>query len=180
MAARYIVICLVAALAVVTIIPVVYEHVTGVHITRASSKNGRVKAVSDRRPVARAYIVGTKPEFAEPQVEVPIYSVSDIYASVGVGQKEFLQWQEKYGFGTLGITDEGVLFVPDYPVLSKIAWMGIDPIDLSSAETSMLIEECTKARSRSVDAVASTELEALIALARTAIAVGGTVRFGLP
>jgi hypothetical protein len=147
---------------------------------RASSKNRREKTEPKRRPAARAYIIGSDPESEGSQIVVPIYSVNDIYASVGVGPNDFSRWQEKHGFGTLGRTDKGVLFVPNYPVLSKIAWMGIDPIDLSSAETSMLIEECTKARSRSVNAAASTELEALIALARKAIAVGGALRFGLP
>jgi hypothetical protein len=175
-----IVIVLVAALAMVIISPFLYEHVTGVGVMRASSKNRREKTEPKRRPAARAYIIGSDPESEGSQIVVPIYSVNDIYASVGVGPNDFSRWQEKHGFGTLGRTDKGVLFVPNYPVLSKIAWMGIDPIDLSSAETSMLIEECTKARSRSVNAAASTELEALIALARKAIAVGGALRFGLP
>jgi hypothetical protein len=177
---RVILIGLVAALAMVIITPFVYSHVTGVGVMRTSSKKRREKAEPKRRPAARAYIIGADPESEESQVVVPIYSVNDIYASVGVGPNDFSRWQEKYGFGTLGRTDTGVLFVPNYPVLSKIAWMGIDPIDLSSAETSTLIEECTKARSRSVNAAASTELQALITLAQKAIAVGGAIKFGLP
>lgn len=180
MLVRYIVICLVAALAVVVIIPRVYEHVTGVGVMRSSSKNWNGKPVPKRRPVARAYIIGSNSKIEGLQVEVPIYSVNDIYASVGVSPDDFSRWQSKYGFGTFGRTDEGTLFVPKYPVLSKIAWMGIDPIDLSPTETSMLIEECTKAKNMSVNAAASAELEALIALARKAVAVDGAVRFGLP
>gem|GEM_PF-4059966 len=67
----------------------------------------------------------------------------------------------------------------NYPILSKMAWMGIDLIDLSSTETSMLIEECATVRSKSVHAEENAELEALIALAQKTIAEGGTVRFGL-
>jgi hypothetical protein len=175
-----IVIVIAAALAVVILGPVLYERVTGVGVMRTSSKNRREKTDPKKRPAARAYIIGSDSEIEGPRVEVPIYSVNDIYASVGIGPEDFSQWQNKYGFGSFGRTDEGVIFVPNYPVLSKIAWMGIDPIDLSSTETSMLIEECTKARSRSVNAAASMELEALIALAQKAVVVGGTVRFGLP
>jgi hypothetical protein len=180
MLTRIIIVAVIASLAVIAIGPLVYERMTGVGVMRASNRNKRVKNLPKRRPTAEAYIIGLDPESEEPSVVVPIYSFNDIYASVGVGQKEFSQWQEKYGVGTFGRTDEGLLFVPNYPVLSKIAWMGIDVIDLSSVETSMLIDECTKARSRSVSAEASTELEALIALARKAIAMGGAVRFGLP
>jgi hypothetical protein len=133
-----------------------------------------------RRPAARAYIIGANSDSNASKIVVPLYALNDIYASVRVGPNDFSQWQEKYGFESLGRTDDGSLFVPNYPVLSKIAWMGIDPVDLSSAETAMLIEECTKARSMSVSAAASTELESLIALARRAIAEGGAVRFGLP
>lgn len=180
MLTRMILIVLVVALAIVISSPFLYEHVTGVGVMKTSSKNRREKTEPKRRPAAEAYIIGLDLESEESQVVVPIYSVSDIYASVGVGPNDFSVWQEKYGFGTLGRTDKGVLFVPDYPILSKIAWMGIDSVDLSSAETSMLIEECTKARRKSTNASASAELEALIALARKAIAVGGAVRFGLP
>jgi hypothetical protein len=177
---RIMVVVLVAALAMVIISPFVYEHVTGVGVMRASSKNRRGKTDPKRRPVARAYILGADPGSDVSKIVVPLYSVNDIYASVGVGPNDFAQWQEKYGFGTLGKTDQGILFVPNYPVFSKIAWMGIEPVDLSPTETSMLIEECTKARSNSVNAAANTELEALITLAQKAIAVGGTVGFGLP
>jgi hypothetical protein len=173
---RIIIVAIIASLAVILIGPAVYEYFTGVGVMRASNRNKHVKNLPKRRPTAEAYIIGLDPE----SVVVPIYSFNDIYASVGVGQKEFSQWQEKYGVATLGRTDEGLIFVPNYPVLSKIAWMGIDVIDLSSAETALLIDECTKARSRSVSAEANTELDALIALARKAVAVGGTVRFGLP
>lgn len=133
-----------------------------------------------RRPEGRAYIIGANSDSDASKIVVPLYSLNDIYASVGVGSYDFSQWQEKYGFESLGRTDDGILFVPNYPVLSKIAWMGIDPVDLSAAETSMFIEECTKARSMSVSSAASTELEALIALAQRAIAEGGAIRFGLP
>jgi hypothetical protein len=180
MLTRIIVVAVIASLAVVAISPIIYERIVGVGVMRASNRNKRVKNLPKRRPAAEAYIVGLHPESEEPSVVVPIYSVNDIYASVGVGQKEFSEWQGKYGVGTFGRTGEGVLFVPNYPVLSKIAWMGIDTIDLSSAETSMLIDECTKAKNMSVNAAAGTELEALIQLARRALDAGGTVRFGLP
>jgi hypothetical protein len=180
MLTRVIVIVTAAVLAVVIFGPVLYERVTGVGVMRISSKNRQKKTDPKKRPAARAYIIGSNSEINGPRVEVPIYSVNDIYASVGIGPEDFSQWQNKYGFGSFGRSDEGVTFVPNYPVLSKIVWMGIDPIDLSSTETSMLIDECTKARSRSVSAPATAELEALIALARKAVAVGGAVRFGLP
>ncbi|HXC95394.1 MAG TPA: hypothetical protein VNU92_06810 [Edaphobacter sp.] len=173
-------IVLVVALAVVVIVPRIYEHVTGVGVMRSSSNSKNGKPVTKRRPAARAYIIGSNSKTEGQQVEVPIYSVNEIYASVGVSPDDFSRWQNKYGFGTFGRTGEGTLFIPEYPVLSKIAWMGIDPIDLSPTETSMLIEECTKAKDMSVNAAANTELEALIALARKALAVDGAVRFGLP
>jgi len=179
MLTRISVIILATALAMVIISPFLYERVTGVGVMRASSKNRREKTELKRTPVSRAYIIGPKPENKRSEVEVPIYFVNEIYASVGVGPNDFSRWQEKYGYGSLGRTDEGVLFVPNYPVLSKIAWMGIDPIDLSSTETSMLIDECTRAKSKSTNPEVSAELEALITLAQKAIAEGGTVRFGL-
>jgi hypothetical protein len=180
MFARIIVVSVVAAVLLIAISPILYERITGVGVIRVPSKSRRVGDQPKLRPVAEAYIVGPDAVSERSTVVVPIHSLDDIYRSVGVGPREFSSWQERYGVGTLGRNPEGALFVPDYPVLSKIAWMGIDTIDLSSAETSMLIDECTKAKSRSVDAAASTQFESLIGLAQRAIAVKGTVRFDIP
>ncbi len=177
---RIIIVSAVTAVVLIAVSLILYERITGVGVMRASSKSRRVEDEPKIRPVAEAYIVGPDLESERSTVVVPIHSLDDIYRSVGVGPKEFSRWQEKYGVATLGRTHQGVLFVPGYPVLSKIAWMGIDTIDLSSTETSMLIDECTKAKSRSVGAAASAQFESLIELAQRAIAVKGTVRFDLP
>ena len=156
-----------------------YKKVFGVGIMRISGKVTDAKGRPKKGVIATAYIVGSDPESEGARAEVPIYSVSAIYAAVGIGADDFSRWHEKHGVGTLGRSKDGVLFVPDYPVLSKIAGMGIDPIELSPAETSMLIEECTRAKSRSSNEASRKDLERLIALARLAIAVGGSVTFGL-
>lgn len=156
-----------------------YQAVTGVGTVKVTGKVRRKKTKANKHRVATAHISGAVPEAETTRVEVSLYSVNDIYATVGISSADFIKWHEQYGYGTLGQTSEGGLFVPDYPVFSKIAEMGICPIDLSQAETAMLIEECGRARERSVSAAASAELDALIALGQQAVAVNGAVSFGL-
>lgn len=177
---RVVLMSVVAAVILIAVSPILYERITGVGVIKASSTSQPIGKVKKLRPVAEAYIILPDLEPVRSTAVVPIYSLDDIYESVGVGPKEFARWQEKYGVGPLGGTHDGALFVPGYPVLSKIAWMGIDTIDLSSAETSMLIDECTRARSQSVSVAASAQFESLIQLAQKAIVVRGTVRFDLP
>lgn len=166
-------------LAAIALVPIAYERIAGVGVMRMSTRSKRVRNSQRSRPEAEAYVVTGDSESKEPRLVVPIYSSTDIYASMGLGDKDFSQWLHRYGVTPSGKNRDGVLFVPDYPVFSKIAWMGINVIDLSSAETLMLIDECTRVRNRAVSAEASAELDALGALAQKAVATGGTIRFGL-
>jgi len=111
---------------------------------------------------------------------VQIHAFNDIYAALGVGKREFSQWERKHGMDSLGVDEEGNLFVPGYPVLSKVAWMYIDPVTLTSAETSALIQECHQAIINSPSESAKHELEAISFLAERALSNSAVVQFGYP
>jgi hypothetical protein len=79
---------------------------------------------------------------------------------------------------SLGTTSEGELFIPEYPVLSKVAWTHIDSVTLTSMETRALIEECHRAAAHAVSEAAKQELESISVLARKALDHQAVIRFG--
>ena len=111
---------------------------------------------------------------------VGIWAYSGIYNALGVSREAFGAWQDKYGFDSLGVGAQGEIFVPAYPIFSKVAWMYIDPVDLSQAETKALIVECERALENAKDQSTREELEAIRLLAVEAISHSAKVRFGHP
>jgi hypothetical protein len=111
---------------------------------------------------------------------VRIWNYNAIYAALGVSGEAFLAWQRKYGLDSLGVGTAGELFIPDYPVFSKVAWTHIDSVDLSPPEIEALIGECDRAISNVQDLAARKELEAIRSLSTEALKQSATVRFGHP
>jgi hypothetical protein len=111
---------------------------------------------------------------------VGIHAFNEIYASMGVTQKEFAEWENRYGMDSAGIDEAGNMLASGYPVLSKVAWMYIDPVTLTSAETSALIQECHRAIVNSASESAKHELEAISALAEKALSNSAVIQFGHP
>jgi hypothetical protein len=83
-------------------------------------------------------------------------ALNQIYLTLGITRDSFAQWEREYGYGSLGRNREGQLFIPGFPVFSKVAWMYVDPVDLSPREVEQLVQECTKAE-RSTDDVIAKE-----------------------
>jgi hypothetical protein len=81
---------------------------------------------------------------------------------------------------SLGVGTDGSLFIPDFPVLSKVAWMYIDPVDLSDSETRNLVSECERALANTDDASVSELFHQIRDLALQAIQEPKTLRFGHP
>lgn len=111
---------------------------------------------------------------------VGIYAFNEIYAAIGVTQKEFAEWENRYGMDSAGIDEAGNMLAAGYPVLSKVAWMYVDPVTLTSAETSALIQECQRAIMNSTSESAKHELEAIISLAEKALSNSAVIQFGHP
>src|SRR6266481_2117952 len=111
---------------------------------------------------------------------VEIRSYSAIYAAIGVTSKRLSEWQSRYGLDSLGVGENGELLAPGFPILSKVAWMFIDPVDLSDSESRDLITECEKAILRAEDSEAREELAQIRTLALTALERRAVIRFGHP
>ncbi len=111
---------------------------------------------------------------------VGIRAYNEIYAAIGVGQKEFAQWESKHGMDSSGIDEEGKTLAPSYPVLSKVAWMYIDPVTLTPAETLALIHECERAMLGTESKSAKDELARIRALAEVAVSSSSVIEFGHP
>lgn len=103
-----------------------------------------------------------------------------IYRALGVSNDRLVQWENDNGYWSLGKDQAGQLLVPGFPVFSKVAWMYIDPVDLSLEEAAQLVRECAKAESMTDDAVAKEELNRIRALAEEAVLQSATVRFDHP
>jgi|SRR5581483_8441142 len=114
------------------------------------------------------------------QTRVDIWMYGTIYSALGVTSQQFSDWERLYGMDSLGVGSDGSIFIPDYPVLSKVAWTYIDPVDLSDFETRALIAECEKAIAETDDDSARKLLGDIRDLASEAIRQSATIRFGHP
>ena len=111
---------------------------------------------------------------------VGIHAFNEIYAAIGVTQKEFAEWEGKHGMDSAGRDEAGNMLAPGYPVLSKVAWMYIDPVTLTSAETTALVQECQRAILNISSESAKRELEAISSLAEKALSNSAVIQFGHP
>jgi hypothetical protein len=111
---------------------------------------------------------------------VDIWSYGTIYGALGVSGERFSDWESRYGMDSLGVGTDGSLFIPGFPVLSKVAWMYIDPIDLSDSETRDLVSECERAMANTNDVSSREVLRQIRDLALKAIQESATLRFGHP
>jgi hypothetical protein len=109
-----------------------------------------------------------------------IWAYDHIYEAMGVTKKRLDQWQNAHGMDSLGVDQRGSYLAPEYPIFSKVAWMFIDPVDLSRDETANLIVECNKLIAASNDSTANEELNRIRKLASTALERSQTLRFGHP
>jgi len=111
---------------------------------------------------------------------VGIHAFNEIYAAIGVTQEEFAEWENRHGMDSAGVDEAGNMLASGYPVLSRVAWMYIDPVTLTSAETSALIQECHRAIVNGANESAKQELEAISSLAKKALSNSAVVQFGHP
>jgi len=111
---------------------------------------------------------------------VDIWKYGTIYAALGVTSERFADWERRYGMDSLGVAPDGSLFVPRFPVLSKVAWTYIDPVDLSDSETRELLNECETVIAATIDGAARDLFVQIRDLALQAIRESKTLRFGHP
>jgi hypothetical protein len=141
-------------------------------------KDGLVKA-SRHVPKGQVDIID-RAQQPSGEGRVDIWSYETIYGALGITGDRFSDWEGRYGMDSLGVGTDGSLFIPDFPVLSKVAWMYIDPVDLSDSETRDLVSECERAITNTDDASASELLHQIRALALQAVQESKTLRFGHP
>ena len=115
--------------------------------------------------------------FAHP-VEIRAYN--EIYAAIGVTQKEFVEWENRHGMDSTGMDENGNMLALGYPILSRVAWMYINPIILTPLQSAALIDECERAALLAENAFAKQELAGICALAKTAVSKSTVIEFGHP
>ncbi len=115
-----------------------------------------------------------------PEERVPIWDYGDIYMALGITVKQFSDWQERYGIDSLGVGDGGELLIPAFPILSKLPWMYIDPVDLSCSETAELVLECDRAINWIGEAPPQKILRQIRNLAVKAMQDSAVLSFGSP
>jgi len=141
-------------------------------------KDGPVKA-SRQVPKGQVEIID-RAQQPSGQRRVDIWSYGTIYGALGVTGGRFSEWEDRHGMDSFGVGSDGSLFIPDFPVLSKVAWMYIDPVDLSDSETRDLVSECERAIANTDDASVSELFHQIRDLALQAIRESETLRFGHP
>lgn len=135
---------------------------------------------SDETPLGVVWAVAPESSRKVIPDSVGIRAFNELYASIGVTREEFDRWESEHGMDSLGTDANGKVLAPGYPVLSKVAWMYIDPVTLTPAETEALIQECERAILSSANESAKHELEAIRALAGKALSNAAVIQFGHP
>lgn len=109
-----------------------------------------------------------------------IWAFNEIYLALGVTSEGFAKWEHVNGYSSLGKDQSGHFLIRGFPVFSKVAWMYIDPVDLSVQEVKQLVRECTAAEDSSNDAVAKKEFSRIRTLAQEAVSMSASLRFDHP
>jgi hypothetical protein len=120
------------------------------------------------------------PSSNQSKAAVELYSYTEIYRALGLSNERLIQWERAYGYGSKGTSPDGSILIQGFPVFSKVAWMYVEPVDLSSQEARQLQGECTSALKLTNDAGAKRELSAIRGLAEDAITRSEVVRFDQP
>ncbi len=136
------------------------------------------RPVSAPLGVVRAVAPGSSAATATDSVG--IHAFNEIYAAIGVQPQDFERWENAHGMYSQGVDATGAMLAPGYPILSKVASMYIDPVTLTSAETSALVQECQRAILNSANESAKHELGAIGALAEKALSNSAVIEFGHP
>jgi hypothetical protein len=136
------------------------------------------RPVSAPLGIVRAVALGSSAATATGSVG--IHAFNEIYAAIGVQPQDFQRWENTHGMYSEGVDATGAMLAPGYPVLSKVASMYIDPVTLTSAETTALVQECQRAMLNSSSESAKHELEAISSLAEKALANSAVIQFGHP
>ncbi len=147
----------------------------GVRIEMTKSSEIKGERIS---PIGRIEIVGSKNEVSSDYVNV--WSYTNLYRALGVTSERFIEWEDKYGMDSLGVGMHAEILAKGYPIFSKVAWMHIDPVELSEAETSELIRECKKAMQATDDDSAREVLGQIRQLGLKALSLSAALRFGHP
>jgi hypothetical protein len=109
-----------------------------------------------------------------------LWAYDEIYMTIGVTTERFQSWTKEFGCDSLGSDAHGSLLAPGFPIFSKVAWMFVDPIDLSESEAGDLLRECDKAMLKSTNQAAIEELIRIRNLALEATKRHSRLRFGHP
>ncbi len=128
--------------------------------------------------VVRAVAPGSSEKTATESIG--IHAFNEIYAALGVYPQDFERWENTHGIYAPGVDANGEMLAPGYPVLSKVASMYIDPVTLTSDETTALVRECQRAILNGASQPARQELEAIRSLAEKALSNSTVIQFGHP
>lgn len=109
-----------------------------------------------------------------------IRAYDGLYGAMGVTAERMEQWQGAHGMDSLGVDPHGNYLAPGYPVFSKVAWMFVDPVDLSQQETLGLVSECDKLIAHTNNQQILEEVDRIRNLAVKALDESKTLRFGHP
>jgi hypothetical protein len=101
---------------------------------------------------------------------------NEIYAAIGVERDQLSAWVLRHG--PQGTSRTGDVLAPEFPVLSKVAWTFVDPVDLTSDDAENLMDECSRAAQKTRNVAVTRELGAIREFAAKALARSATLRFG--
>lgn len=108
-----------------------------------------------------------------------IHDLASIFDALGIVKSDFLEWQQKFGFDSGGLSDTGEPFVPGYPMLSRLGWIHIISVRISVEDLLELAAECERA-SAAAELGAGSVLRQIASLAKRANALGADLIFGPP
>lgn len=129
-------------------------------------------------PLGTVRLIDRSSNVARAAVELHLYN--EIYRALGVSNEKLVRWEKAYGYGSEGVSPDGTLFIQGFPVFSKVAWMYVEPVDLSPEEAQQLIRECTSAMNLTSDVGVNKELFEVRRLAEDSIRDSMVVRFDQP
>lgn len=145
---------------------------------RVSNDNSQTKSRVSDTPLAVVRLLDASSDRGTKSIKLRAFN--QFYGALGVTADKFARWEKENGYGSLGRNKQGQLFIPGFPVFSKIAWIYVDPVDLTFQEVEQLVQECARVELITDDVITKEELIRIREFAQEAVARSATVRFDHP
>ncbi len=113
----------------------------------ADVRNGWLADIPCATVKAMNYVLKTVVKAVGPNAEAcgeATIEVSRFLQALGLLPEHFQNWTRRFGADSLGVSPTGEYLLPDYPAISMLGWVDVEPVVMDAVALSALMNECDR------------------------------------